>query len=559
LPIGSTGADPVLASLTGTANQLTVTNGAGTITLATPQDTHTSATPTFAALTLSGSATYGIDLSGGTWSSGVMNWDADPDVYANGSLIIKADVTNENFFFGSNNATNAGQYNFLLGAYAGANVNGSGGGVEGTRCVFIGSSAGRGDSGSDLTGNSLVCIGSSAGRDLVSATNAVAMGTNSARLKQSGADWFALGGGAAETDVSSGRFVAIGGLALSDGTSIDDCIAIGRVALEKRNNAQCIGIGTDSGRYGTSGSRSIYIGLGCGRGVNGGTSGDYRNTVVGTFAFQDVTTAIENSLYGYFSGGDITTANRAIFLGAFSGRYQTTADDVLLINNRDRGNAANELTHSIIYGVMAANPESQSLTFNVDTLTVGTDADADVTMTFQANTNDGVLKWMEDEDYFEFGDDVTFADGAGLFHGSCYGNDIGWSQANAVQNTWYNISDADMADGVLNGVTHDGSGELTVTYAGMYLVNYSLSFEDDTVNDHIEVGIEVSGSGSANAAGQNHTESKFANEEEGIGGTCILDLAASATIEVAIRTTDNNTPTISVQHVNLTCVLVGGT
>jgi hypothetical protein len=93
----------------------------------------------------------------------------------------------------------------------------------------------------------------------------------------------------------------------------------------------------------------------------------------------------------------------------------------------------------------------------------------------------------------------------------------------------------------------------------MYLVNYSLSFEDDTVNDHIEVGIEVSGSGSANAAGQNHTESKFANEEEGIGGTCILDLAASATIEVAIRTTDNNTPTISVQHVNLTCVLVGGT
>ncbi len=36
LPIGSTGADPVLAALTGTANQITVTPGAGSITLSIP-------------------------------------------------------------------------------------------------------------------------------------------------------------------------------------------------------------------------------------------------------------------------------------------------------------------------------------------------------------------------------------------------------------------------------------------------------------------------------------------------------------------------------------------
>ena len=36
LPIGSTGADPVLATLTGTANQITVTNAAGSITLSIP-------------------------------------------------------------------------------------------------------------------------------------------------------------------------------------------------------------------------------------------------------------------------------------------------------------------------------------------------------------------------------------------------------------------------------------------------------------------------------------------------------------------------------------------
>ena len=43
LPIGSTGATPVLAGLTGTANRVTVTNGAGSITLSTPQDIHTAA------------------------------------------------------------------------------------------------------------------------------------------------------------------------------------------------------------------------------------------------------------------------------------------------------------------------------------------------------------------------------------------------------------------------------------------------------------------------------------------------------------------------------------
>jgi len=51
--IGSTGLAPVAATLTGTTNRVTVTNGAGTITLSGPQDIHTAATPTFASQTLS--------------------------------------------------------------------------------------------------------------------------------------------------------------------------------------------------------------------------------------------------------------------------------------------------------------------------------------------------------------------------------------------------------------------------------------------------------------------------------------------------------------------------
>ena len=41
-------------------------------------------------------------------------------------------------------------------------------------------------------------------------------------------------------------------------------------------------------------------------------------------------------------------------------------------------------------------------------ITLG-DNTIDVTLTFDGCSNDGVLKWMEDEDYFEFSDDILIA------------------------------------------------------------------------------------------------------------------------------------------------------
>lgn len=64
LLIGSTGTAAVAASLTGTVNQLTVTSGAGSITLSLPQNIHTAAVPQFSAITLS-SANNQVNLSSG--------------------------------------------------------------------------------------------------------------------------------------------------------------------------------------------------------------------------------------------------------------------------------------------------------------------------------------------------------------------------------------------------------------------------------------------------------------------------------------------------------------
>src|SRR6266699_1761628 len=57
LMIGKTSSSTFeVATLTGTANQITVTNGAGTITLAAPQNLHTGATPQFARMGLGAAA-----------------------------------------------------------------------------------------------------------------------------------------------------------------------------------------------------------------------------------------------------------------------------------------------------------------------------------------------------------------------------------------------------------------------------------------------------------------------------------------------------------------------
>jgi hypothetical protein len=56
------GTDYSLANITGTANQVTVTNGSGAITLSTPQSINTGATPTFAGMTLSGTLDLGSAL-----------------------------------------------------------------------------------------------------------------------------------------------------------------------------------------------------------------------------------------------------------------------------------------------------------------------------------------------------------------------------------------------------------------------------------------------------------------------------------------------------------------
>jgi hypothetical protein len=152
---------------------------------------------------------------------------------------------------------------------------------------------------------------------------------------------------------------------------------------------------------------------------------------------------------------------------------------------------------------------------------------------------------------------MVFFGNAGLIYGNCYGNEIGWSQANAVQNTWYDISDADMADGKLQGITHDGNGQLTVSEAGFYMADYAGSFEASAGNVHIQIAFSVNGTELND--GLNHFEAFGVSNQQTCGGHAILDLAAGDTVNVSIRTTDAGTPDLAIDHLMLRLVQIGGT
>jgi hypothetical protein len=94
---------------------------------------------------------------------------------------------------------------------------------------------------------------------------------------------------------------------------------------------------------------------------------------------------------------------------------QSTYTDGDVIQASDTNNEFNQLlaafaastghTHD---GTTAEGGPITKLLGNALTFGAGT-AGTDITVTFDGESNDGVLKWMEDEDYFEFSDDILVA------------------------------------------------------------------------------------------------------------------------------------------------------
>lgn len=158
-----------------------------------------------------------------------------------------------------------------------------------------------------------------------------------------------------------------------------------------------------------------------------------------------------------------------------------------------------------------------------------------------------------------YGDTYWSGAGSGLLYGSAQSGtaSIAWNQV-AAQNTWYEISSAAIVDGLLNGITHDGSGQLTVLTEGVYDAIGIISVSSDTLNMHLQACFSVNGTEITTRAVQEH---EFQSTTDPVVVTIseYLDLAANDTVEISIRVTDAGNPTITIFHYTLKLKQIGGT
>ena len=98
-------------------------------------------------------------------------------------------------------------------------------------------------------------------------------------------------------------------------------------------------------------------------------------------------------------------------MAGYSARQSTftTGDTITAAHSNNEFNAILAAFHvSTVHkhdGSTAGDGGPISTLFS-NAISMGTGADTDIALTFNANTNDGVITWMEDEDYFQFSDDI---------------------------------------------------------------------------------------------------------------------------------------------------------
>ena len=332
LPIGSTGADPVLAGLTGTANQITVTNGVGSITLSTPQDIHTGASPTFADLTLTAPVNI-YALSHDSFADFVadehIDWTSAPVgksiVLASGQSITDGVATlvggllsNVNISAGSILSSVFGNLNPITHASYGIGVTGNRWtNIYLTGGVFAGTTTLSPGAITTTSGNlSITADGGTIdfGDDNIATTGPLNAGIITGTSYKIGA---------ANALRIVGTNLLVGNAGTNITTTATQVVAIGDLALATDNDeVSNICIGGEAGRY-VETPYNLFLGFRAGLGVSGSSSGVGYNMGIGSNALRGLTSGAYNTCLGTDAGRVLTTSLGATFVG-FRAGYSVT-------------------------------------------------------------------------------------------------------------------------------------------------------------------------------------------------------------------------------------------
>jgi len=152
-------------------------------------------------------------------------------------------------------------------------------------------------------------------------------------------------------------------------------------------------------------------------------------------------------------------------------------------------------------------------------------------------------------------DTFWVGDGTGIPYGHMYTNST--IAVTITDTTPVEIGDT-WTTGQVNLVTFGASHYLTVTKAGLYKIDWSVSVAQNSPGAAIECEQGIMIDGVAQAEGRCHRTIANSSDTGASAGTAILDLAASKQISLYVMNGTNNT-NIDIEHANVTVTMVGGT
>lgn len=264
----------------------------------------------------------------------------------------------------------SGSNNSGFGEGALQNNNGTGNCAFGSECLIQNTWTG---------GNT--AMGYKAMQDGFHPSNNTAVG-GGALLKCNGSENVAVGNNALNIDSSGTKNVAIGNNALSGHYTGSFCTAIGYNSLLATTGSGITGVGYGALQANTSGVDNTSIGYNSlrsnitgadntGAGYNSfQLSTGSNNTGFGSYTGFTNSSGGNNTYCGAFAGLSNATTSGNVCLGHSAGRYNVSAGR-FIVDNTDRANAATEITNSILYGIMASTPTTQTLSINAETLIKG--------------------------------------------------------------------------------------------------------------------------------------------------------------------------------------------
>lgn len=213
-------------------------------------------------------------------------------------------------------------------------------------------------------------------------------------------------GGAGNTTNTGNNNVAVGPLCLTNlTTGIGNMMFGSGAGYQITEGLYNTGIGTNALRNLTTGSYNMAFGFESSFTLVNGES----NVSVGKGSLRQNSAGDQNVAIGQEALRGIT-GSRNVGVGFCAGYRSGAISDLLVIDNRLRASVAVETTNAILYGTMASTPANQTLRINA-ALTIGSTvagaliigvgtAGIDYQLKFDGEINDGLLTWMEDENYF---------------------------------------------------------------------------------------------------------------------------------------------------------------